>query len=233
MAWTSSLKTAAIVAGLALPAAAVAAPRTFVYSVNHSHYGDIGTYERTIDQTGGVIRARSRLLIAVKMMGMVVHRERDDQTEVWRDRRLVSFNSVSDTAGQHLAVSGEASAGKFLITSPSGTTTAPADVAAADPWGLDHVGRGQAVSIKSGKVEQVDVTGGQPERIVVGGVAMQARHFSASTAAQPDKWDVWIDRDGVPVKFRSREGKAMVDFTLVSPNPAGGPLAEARLAPGG
>lgn len=235
MRWTSCLGTAALAAALVLPAVASAGPRTFVYAVNHSHYGDVGTYQRTIDETGGVTRAKSRLMIAVKMMGMVVHRERDDQTEVWRDGQLVSFNSVSDTAGQHLTVSGQASAGRFLITSPTGVTTAPADLAAADPWGLDHVGRGPAVLIKSGRVEQVEVTGGQPERISVGGVSMQARHFSASTTTEPDKWDVWIDRDGVPVKFRSREGKALVDFTLVSPSPGAGsgPLAQERAAPGG
>lgn len=223
------------VAVLAVPARAAAEPETFVYAVTHPRYGDIGTYQRVIDRQGGVTRARSRLTIAVKIMGMVVHRERDDQNETWRDGRLVSFNSVSDTAGKHLAVSGEASGGRFLINTPTGVVTAPADVSAADPLGLEHVGRGPVVLIKSGRVEQVNVVGGQAERIALGRASVETRHFIANTAAQPDKWEVWVDREGVPVKFRSREGGALVDFTLVSPPPgaAAGPLAEERSPRGG
>lgn len=228
------LLTVAGVAALGLSAPAGAQPRTFVYSVVHSRYGDVGAYQRTIDESGGTTRARSRLTVAVKMMGMVVHREQDDQTEVWRDGRLISFTSVSDTQGQRLTVSGQASGGRFEITTPSGVVYAPADVFAADPWGLNHVGKGEAVLIKSGKVDHVVVSGGGTEQVTVGGVTLAARHFSASTDTQPDKWDVWIDQAGVPVKFRSREGSATVDFSLTSPPPgADGALAQAQHGDGG
>ena len=70
------------------------------------------------------------------------------------------------------------------------------------------------------------------ERLIGDAMARGARLHTGGERVGTHR-SVWIDRDGVPVKFRSREGKAMVDFTLVSPNPAGGPLAEARLAPGG
>jgi hypothetical protein len=241
MNWTSILCAAAAATalgavgpGFAEATTAGAAPRTFVYSVVHSRYGGIGVYQRTIEDAEGVTRARSKLDITVKMMGMVVHRERDDQTEVWRDGRLVSFSSVSDSQGHQLVVNGQASGGRFQITTPSGVTYAPADLSAADPWGLQHVGAGEVVSIKSGKVNHVVVVGGGTEQITIAGVAMAVRHFSASTETQPDKWDVWVDRAGVPVRFRSREGESTVDFTLVSPAPqaASDPPAQTRRAKG-
>lgn len=223
---------AAVALGFAAPAAAQ--PHTFVYSVVHSHYGAVGTYQRTIDESGGATHARSRLSIAVKMMGMIVHREQDDQTEVWRDGRLMSFTSFSDTQGKQLSVSGQANGNHFDINTPTGMVQAPADVSAADPWGLNHIGQGAVVLIKSGRVDHVVVSGGGTEQVNVGGVAVSARHFVASTDTVPDKWDVWVDRSGVPVKFRSREGAATVDFTLTSPLPsADGALADARRGAGG
>lgn len=235
MSWKSirgACATVAILSLTGLAAVAQAAPRTFVYSVVHSKYGKIGTYQRSIDESAGVTRARSKLEISVKMMGMVVHREHDDQTETWRDGRLISFTSLSDTQGQQLSVSGQATGGRFQINTPSGVTYAPADVSAADPWGLDHVGKGEAVSIKSGKVNHVVVVGGGSEQITVGDVQISARHFSASTDTQPDKWDVWIDRTGVPVKFRSREGDSSVEFILTSPAPQSGSGALAQASRG-
>jgi hypothetical protein len=206
-----------VVCALASANAAVAAPQTYTYAVSHSRYGAIGTYVRTIEDVGGVTRAQSQLRIAVKVMGLVVHRENASQVEIWRGPKLMSFQSTTTTNGQSLKVHGEARDNSFMVTSPAGTTSAPADVAPSDPWAFSHMGPGVIVSIKSGKVETVKVTGGEPDRVLLHGVWTPARHFHVSTDLQPNKWEVWLDSHRIPIKFRSLERSGAVDFTLVSP----------------
>lgn len=209
----------ACVAALAAPGAAMCAPQTYHYAITHSRYGAIGAYDRVVDQSDGMTRAQSHLNIAVRVLGMVMHRESADQTEVWRGQRLMSFQSLTTTNGQPLKVSGEARENGFVVTSPTGTANAPADVAATDPLGFNRLGPAKVVSIKSGKIEAINVTGGEADQITLKGVRVPVRHFHVSTAAQPDKWEVWLDPQGVPVKFRSLEHGDAVDFTLTAPPP--------------
>jgi hypothetical protein len=211
-----SLATALLL-GSAAPGAAIAAEQTYDYVITHSHYGKIGTYDRVVDRSGGVMHARSQMQIAVKMLGLVVHREVADQSETWRGGRLIAFHCTTTVNGAPINVSGQAQGDKFLVISPTGTATAPIDVAASDPMGFKRLGHGQMVSIKSGKIEAIDVTGGESEQVTIDGTPQPARHFRVSTVAQPNKWEVWLDPQGVPLKFRSLEGGAQVDFTLALP----------------
>lgn len=208
------LSVAALLAASASPAGASAASQTYHYVVTHSKYGEIGAYDRVVDEANGVTHAVSHLRIAVKILGIVMHREDADQNETWRNGRLVSFQSVTTTNGSPLKVSGEARDNNFVVTTPAGDTLAPLDVAASDPLGFSRTGHAEVVSIKSGKVEPVDVTGGEVDEVMLNGVDEAARHFRVSTATQPNKWEVWLDQRGVPIKFRSIEKGDTVDFTL-------------------
>ncbi|MDB5426397.1 MAG: hypothetical protein JWR43_372 [Phenylobacterium sp.] len=217
------MKLPLILAGVALlgaqlsPAVANAAPRTYSYAVTHPRYGVIGTYDRTMSDANGLARAQSRLRVTVKILGVVVHRENADQTEAWDGTRLISFDSITTTNGRRIEVRGEARDNGFQVTSPKGTQTAPANVVASDPWSLNHMGPGVVVSIKSGKIDPVNVTGGEADAVTFRGVSTPARHFHVRTATQPNKWEVWIDQQGVPIKFRSLESSGAIDFNLVSP----------------
>jgi hypothetical protein len=194
-------------------------PVTYRYAVTHPQYGVIGSYDRTSDDAGGEVRAAWRLRLTVKILGLVVHRETGDQAEVWRAGRLMSFRSTTVTNGRALSVSGDAEGPRFVVRSPGGVTAAPATVVASDPWLLTRPGAGVVVSIRSGRIDPVSVTGGEPETLQIEGSLVSVRHFHVN-AAQPDKWEVWMDRNGVPVKFRSLESGAAIDFTLVSSPPA-------------
>lgn len=221
MKWTSILGCVALIGAGVSPAAANAGQQTYSYAITHPVYGAIGTYDRSSDEAEGTTRAEAHLKIVVRILGVVVRRETADQTEVWRGRRLMSFQSLTSTNGQRTTVSGEASGNRFLVTSPSGSATAPADVVASDPWSLNRIGPGTVVSIRTGKINSVEVTGGEPETVMLHGISEPVRHYHVNTATQPNKWEVWISQQGVPIKFRSLETGGAIDFTLVSaPRPA-------------
>jgi hypothetical protein len=224
---------------LFMSGAAAAASQTYVYAVEHPTYGNIGSYTETIDTERDVTRIDSELRVAVKVIGIVVHREQASATELWRGTRLASMQTVTEINGARTEVSGAMNRDAFVVTSASGTRTAPAEVAPSDPWMLTGIGHGVIVSTRSGKVECVNVTGGEAAALTVEGMRLATRHFQVDSPSQADRFDIWLDGNGVPVRFRSREKSGdLINFVLVSPDPqadaAPGPrgFAAPRTAPG-
>jgi len=224
MKWSSILGCAVLACAQCPLGAANAAPRTYFYVITHRPFGPIGTYERTIDIVGGDTSAKSRLDITVRAFNFVVHRETADQVEFWHGKRLMSFQSATVVDGQQLLVRGEAQENRFVVTSPSGTVLAPGNVAASDPLSLDRTGLGTVVSLKTGEISPVEVTGGEADTVMQLGVLEPTRHYHVNTPLHADQWQVWFDRQGVPIKFCTYESSGPVDFTLAAP-PQESPLA--------
>jgi hypothetical protein len=226
MKWPFHLLAASIACGLVSLAAVDAAPQTFTYAVSHPRYGAIGIYVHTMDEGDGITRAQSRLRVAVKILGLVVYRQSADQTEIWQGPWLKSFQSTTITNGRKLEVSGMASSGRFLVTTPSGVAAAPTNIVASDPWSPNRIGPGTVVSTRTGRIDPMMVTGGETDSVMLHGVLATARHFHINTPDQPNKWEVWLGPRDVPLKFRSLEHGGAIDFTLISgpePTPTRGP----------
>lgn len=204
----------ALIVALALPCAAQAA--TYTYQVDHAKYGVIGTYTRSSAEIEGGARAEAHLNIVVKILGVTVRREGSNQVATWRGQRLVSFQSLITTNGRKSTIYGVADGDHFVVTTPSGKASAPADVVASDPFTLNHIGPGTVVSTRTGKITPAVVTGGETETIAVRGVSQSVKHYHVNTPGQANKWEVWIDGRGVPVKFRSLESGGAIDFNLIS-----------------
>jgi hypothetical protein len=216
MKHTSAFGAAALVLACALQAQAKA-PQVYSYAITHPAYGAIGAFSRSSSSdSDGLVRADAHLRIVVRVLGVVVRRETSDQTEVWRGQRLISFRSLNSTNGKASTISGEASGAGFSVTTPSGNETGPAEIVASDPWSLNRLGSGSVVSTRTGKISAVQVTGGEVETVRLNGAPQSARHFHVNTLAQPNKWEVWIDASGVPIKFRSLETGGAIDFTLTA-----------------
>jgi hypothetical protein len=199
-------------------ATAASASQTYVYAVEHPTYGKIGSFIETIDKEAGVTRISTELRVAVKVIGIVVHREDASTTELWQGTRLAAMRAVSEINGKRTEVSGATDKGAFDVSSAAGTQSAPADVKPSDPWVLTGgVGRGVILSTRSGIVEDVNVSGGESDPLKVEGTEVAARHFRIDAASQPDRYEVWLDGNNVPVKFRSREAPGEpIDFVLES-----------------
>jgi len=222
MAWNTVLLSATVAAAPLSPVPARMAPATYRYAISSPQFGAIGTYVRSSDSADGLDRAQSQLRIVVHVLGIAVFREEADETETWRDGRLVSFESSSTTNGKPMLVQGALRNGRLVVTTPHGTTIAPSGTVAADPWSSRQLGPATVVTIKTGEIKRINTTGGETEKVIVDGIPTLARHFHVSTDIQPNWWEIWLDPRGVPVKFRSLEHGRTVDFTLVNSLGAGG-----------
>ncbi len=201
--------------------AAEAAAQSFSYKIEHPSYGDIGTYTESIDDQDGVTRIDARLHIAVRILGIVAYREDSSRKETWRANRLISFMSITEKNGQRFEVRGVVDNNHFAVSTPSGVVEAPADISTSDPRVIKRVGPGVIISDKLGKLENVAVSGGEAATVSLLGTSFATHHFRVDTETEPGKWEVWLDGQGVPIKFRSMEAGTPIEFSLSSlPLPA-------------
>src|SRR6266853_2614382 len=151
-----------VIAGLLVAGPAVAqSSAQFIYRVNHSVFGDIGTYTNIVEPSRDGITVKTKAHFEVKMLGVRLHREDAERTERWQGNRLVSFHGVTDKGDGPQEVKGEAHGNNFVITSPQGTTTAPWSVHPANPWSSNFLHSNTMMRPDTGKLEQVRIGSGQ------------------------------------------------------------------------
>jgi len=219
----------AVAAGLLLPGAGpvLAAEQVYVYAVMHPSYGRIGTRTDTVDRSADAMRLDSRLRVAVEVLGVVVYRQKSDVTAIMQGDRLVSLDSVMDRGNRHVEVHGKAEGNRFLVDATSGSFTGPASTLPADPWALEQTGPHTLVYTSSGRIRDVQVSGGQNETVSLKDGAVPLRHFVVTGLTRQD---VWLDSKGIPILFRSYESGTPIDFILEQALEPGGadPLLPAK-----
>jgi hypothetical protein len=206
-------------AGLALSAVLLiggaARAETYSYTIQHPTYGDIGSYVDRVERSPDGWRIDTTVKIVVRALGIVLHREEARRSQVWRAGRLMRFESVTTTNGQTIEVKGEAQGDRFVVASPNGSVTAPADIVVSDPWQATRSGGGAGnatmLATKSGKVGPVHASGGDAAMLMVHGVEVPVRHFSY---ASDKRQEVWLGERGIPMQFRTIENGTPIDFTL-------------------
>jgi len=211
---------------LGLAAAPAGASEVYRYKVQSLNFGEIGSYTDTITRRGDSVQIDSRLRVQVRMLGIVLHREEADRTEVWRDGRMVRFDGVTIANSDRMVVHGEAQGDRFIITGPAGTVAAAADVKPSNPWMATEGSGAEMMSTKTGKLETVRETRADDVVIEVRGAPVRTRHYVFMTNKRQE---VWKDAHGVPVRFLTAEPSGPIDFVLVDqstvPDPAGTAVA--------
>jgi hypothetical protein len=194
------IRTAALHAALTWCAApAVASTQILDYEVDHPWLGKIGTYVNDIVRQGPRTTVTSSMRVVASILGFVVHRQYADRVELWQDGRIVYFDGVTTVNGNAFPVHGEAQGNRFVVTSPDGTVTAPADVYPNNPWSCAFI-RGTAIfAVNTGTVEPAQVTGGEPASLTIDGKSLQTRHYRIESARTHA--NVWLNQQCVPVRM--------------------------------
>lgn len=181
------------------------------YRVEHSKFGNIGTYTNVVQTLGDVTTVRTTVHLLVKVLGVGLHREDAERTERWQSGRLMSFIGTTTKNGDTVEVKGMASGNDFVITSPLGTFTAPATVQPANPWSAKCVNSTTMMRVDNGKIEQVRVSGGSETTAEVNGATIPARQYQIDGAT---RYKIWIDQHDIPVMFVVDDDSGEVTFTL-------------------
>jgi len=202
----------ALAAGLwvALPSAR-AADTVYEYRIEHPTYGNIGTYTNIVRDLGDHAEVDTELHVAVKLLGVVVHRENAKRAEIWQGDRLMRFDSDTETNGTAVKVHGEAQGDSFILKTPDGTLTAPERVHPSNPWRAKVLDTDVMMSTKSGRLDNVKVTDLGLEQVKFDGKEMHLKRFDIVGSKRQS---VWFDDRGTPVAFRTIEDNTPIDFVL-------------------
>ncbi len=202
----------------AVPAPAESAPPlleglVYTYAVLHPLYGKIGTFTDTIDRQPETMRIDGRLRVAVKLLGIVLYRQDSDITSIMHSDRLVSLQSVTKKDGEYLEVRGEAQGDQFVVNATGGSFAGPATSLPSDPFVLKGTGEGSMIFTDTGRIISIQVSGGDHDMVSVNGTLVSTRHFIVVGVTRRE---VWLDDQGIPVKFRIVEDGTPIDFVLQS-----------------
>lgn len=193
---------------------AQAAETVYEYHIEHPRYGDIGTYRNTIDTDGDHATVKTELHVAVKVLGIVVHREDATRTEEWNGDRMVRFDGVTVTNGKELKLHGEATGNGFALTTPQGVTTVPADVHPSNPWSQRVLDSDMVMGTKTGHVEKVSVKIAPISPVTFDGKQLMLKRYDIYGDQHQS---VWLDDAGTPVAFRTVEDGQAIDFVMSGP----------------
>ena len=202
-----------VAVGTGNPAAAYAADgaRQLVYQVQHSVFGDIGTYTNQIQKSGPAMTVKTTAHFVVSALGISMHSEDAVRTEKWQGDRLVSFEGVTKKNGDTTEIKGAANGNNFVIQSPLGTINAPATIHPANPVSLQSLQSTTMMRVDTGKVEQVKLTGGGETTVSLNGNSVKAREYKITGSTH---YKIWINNEDIPVKFIVDDDSGEVTFTL-------------------
>jgi hypothetical protein len=208
-----ALACAAVLGAIAaiLPVPANASRQIYEYRILHPSFGNVGTYTNTIDKLGDKTEVTTELHVVVKLLGIVVFQQEAERTELWQGDRMIAFHSVTNTNGDALIVSGVAQGNDFVITTPAGVTTAPANVHPSNPWSLKVFESDTMMSTKTGEFFPVSVSDSGQDDVTIDGADLKLHRYDIIGR----KHDVvWLDDNGVTVAFEIEQGNTLVDFHL-------------------
>jgi hypothetical protein len=153
----------------------------------------------------------TQIHLAVRILGIVVHREDAERAEVWNGNRLSVFHGTTIANGETTKINGQAGPDGFTVTSPQGVVVAPADIRPSNPWSAGFLTSNTMLRSDTGLVEQVTITGPKAGAVKVGKDSIQAREYDI--AATPS-YRIWLDSTDTPVVFSVADDSGLVTFTL-------------------
>jgi len=202
------------VVGVAVSSAAASEQRCS-YQIHDSLYGMIGVYNNVIDRNGDATTVTTEAHVKVSLLGVVLYNQDVSRIERLVGGRLVSFHGVTTENGKPTEVNGWAEADHFIVTSPSGKVTAPATIRSANPWFAATEGGDTILMPDSGLISKMHASGGEETAITIDGATRQVRQYHIETAGPVEQYEVWMDKDGTPLKFNIKDQDGTDTFTLI------------------
>ncbi len=191
-----------------------ASPERMVYRVQHSRYGNIGTYSNAVEKAGNVTTVTTEAHIAVSILGVVLYRQDVTRQERWNADRLVAFHGVTTVNGKPYELTGSADGDRFVLMSPDGPIVAPASVKLANPWSADVLRGNTLITPDRGRIENVQVKTPQETSLAINGHATRTKHYEINRLDGTKRYEIWLDDQGTPVQFITYNPNGMVTFTL-------------------
>ena len=145
------------------------------------------------------LTVNSKINFQIKKLGVVLYKYKAEGTEVYKNSKLVSFNSKTNQNKKNKYVNLELKENDFLIDGSSFKGAVPTDYIIGTWWNHEIVKAKAQISAVSGRIIMQKVTFLGKETIEINGNKIETLHFNfSSTDKKLDKdkklnTDVWYD----------------------------------------
>jgi hypothetical protein len=189
--------------------------RNFVYQAYMSPYGNIGTYRSGIKTSGGEKTITTDAQIKVSLAGIVLYSLNVSRIERQIGDRIVYFHGITTENGKPKLIEGKAVGENFVISTPSGSVTAPGTIRTSDPWSAGVSGAKIVFMPDTGAVVGVRTSGGERIALATGNGSIWVSHYQIDTVDGSEKYELWLDEQRTPIKFSIADQDGTTMFTLV------------------
>ena len=186
---------------------------------NNTH---IGKHIFSFEKLDGKIAVESEIYFEIKKLGIVFYKYHVKGTEIYKDGKLIKFNSKTDQNGKHKYTNLKLENGEYTIDGSSYKGKAPEDYLLGTWWNHSIVKAKAQISAVSGRIIKQKVTFLGKENIKLGEKNFNTLHFNFSSTDKKltkDKklnTDVWYDEETLNWVKASFNKKGKWEYRLVS-----------------
>jgi hypothetical protein len=204
---------------LLIPALAAVAPAAGAADIADGTYGfkvfrdgdPIGTHTLTARHEGGDLVLDIAVDIKVKIAFITAYRYEQTRREVWRDGRLIAFESDTNDDGKKAKTSGKLEGDMLVVTGPDGTQKVRHDIISNSWWNPDIAKQSELLNSFDSKILKVKVEDAGEESVETAAGPVKAHRY---VIAGDLKREVWYDAQGHWVHMRTGRGGTPVDWVL-------------------
>jgi hypothetical protein len=209
LSWAMVAMAAAV--GFVQPAeAADLADGTYSFKVIRA--GDeIGAHIINARHEGGDLILDISVAIKVKVAFITAYRYEQTRREVWRDGRLISFESDTNDDGTKAKTSGKLEGDMLLVEGPDGKQTLRPDILSNSWWNAELVKQTEFLNTIDSKVLKVTIEDAGEETVETAAGQVKAHRYVMTGDLERE---LWYDAEGRWVHMRLIGGGKPADWVL-------------------
>ena len=207
----SALVLAAVLTWSAAVQAAPQPGTTAVYGIHHEEHGDVGEHSVSYTREGEDLVVSVDNRITVDVLFFTAFRFEAKRREVWRDGRMIAYESDTHDDGTDIRVSARVQGDKLVIEGPEGRVEAPAGTFPTHPWNQGVLAQSFVMDTKTGTLLKVAASEVGRETIQAGGRAIETVKHQITGDQERE---LWFDEDGNWIQLRFYKDGDAITFTL-------------------
>ena len=152
--------------------------------------------------------------LSIKALYITFYEMTYTSQSLWQDGKLVSLTARTDRNGEKTAVNAIAKGSNLVGDGPAGNFSTPLGIYPTDHWNAGVVGSTQLVNTINGRVNDIRLVPGGPEKIATNRGTVEAMHYKYEGEIKNEVWydaaGRWVHMsffgdDGSLIEFRCRQ----------------------------
>ena len=186
---------------------------------NNKH---IGKHIFSFEKSNNQLFVKSSINFEIKKFGIVLYKYHVNGTEIYKDGKLIKFNSKTNQNGKEKYVNIKLEGDEYIIDGSSYQGKTPTNFLLGTWWNHSIVEAKAQISAVSGRIIEQKVTFLGKETIKLGDKSYETLHFNFSSTDKKlakDKklnTDVWYDEQTLNWVKASFEKKGKWEYKLIS-----------------